>query len=191
VVVDEVAILTRMGAESRRRETETLAQVLTKYRPVRRLRESATLEGGDVMRVGRTLYVGLSSRTNREGIGQLTQELAPFGYEVQAVEVHGCLHFKSACCYLGGNTVLSNREWIDVPGGLEVIDVPQEEARAANVLAISGTIVVPAAFPATAALLKRRGYRVRSLDISELMKAEAGLTCSSILLEDHAAPASG
>jgi len=190
VVVDEVAILTRLGAPSRRKETESLAPVLARYRPLRRIAEPATLEGGDVMRAGMTLFVGHSSRTNRAGIEQLRNELAPFGYSVKAVEVRGCLHLKSACSYLGDATVLANRAWIDgTPlGGLKIIDVPPEEPRAANVLALGGTIVVPAAFPRTAALLERLGYNVRTLDISELMKAEAGLTCSSILLEVTSRP---
>jgi dimethylargininase len=185
VVVDEVAVLTRMGAESRRAETESLAAVLARYRPLARMCAPATLEGGDVMRIGRTLYVGLSSRTNAAGVWQLREALAQFEYEVRGVEVRGCLHFKSACSPLGGDAVLANRGWIDEAAlkGLEVIDVPQGEARAANVLAIGGTVVVPAAFPKTAEMLEGRGWKVRTLDISELMKAEAGLTCSSILLD--------
>jgi dimethylargininase len=186
VVVPEMAIITRMGVESRRREAGSLAPVLARYRPVRYLREPATLEGGDVLRVGKTLFVGRSQRTNAEGIEQLAAELSPFGYSINPVPVDSCLHLKSACSYLGEQTVLANAECVD-PGifqteGLQVLEVPAPEPRAANVLAINGTIVVPAAFPKTAALLARFGFTVRTLDISELMKAEAGLTCSSILL---------
>src|SRR5581483_5961414 len=99
-VVDEVAVMTRMGAESRRGESASLARALERYRPLRWLREPATLEGGDVMRIGRTLYVGLSHRTNFEGIRQLTEELLPFGYAVIGVPVRGALHLKTACCWL-------------------------------------------------------------------------------------------
>jgi dimethylargininase len=185
VVVPEVAILTRMGVESRRQETRTLAPVLARFRPLRYLREPATLEGGDVLRVGSTLYIGVSSRTNLAGIEQLAAELQPFAYTVTPVPVRGCLHLKSACTSLGGETLLANREWVDpsVFQGLRIVDVPPEEPRAANVLAIRDTVLVPAAFPATAALLESLGWNVRVLDISEMMKAEAGLTCSSILLE--------
>src|SRR5580658_3588298 len=108
VVVEEVAILTRPGAESRRREGESLAKTLARFRPVRWIEAPATLEGGDVMRAGKTLYVGASARSNAAGIAQLAAELSPFGYEVKAVEVRGCLHLKSACCYLGESTVLAN-----------------------------------------------------------------------------------
>ncbi len=186
VVVPEVAIITRMGAESRRREAESLAAELARHRPLRYLREPATLEGGDVLRIGRTLFVGRSRRTNDQGIEQLAAELRPFGYSVLTVPVDRCLHLKSACSYLGDQTVLANPEWVNVgifeSRNLRIVAVPKEEPRAANVLAIHGTVVIPAAFLDTAAFLARLGFNVRTLDISELMKAEAGLTCSSILL---------
>ncbi|MBV8731438.1 MAG: dimethylargininase [Acidobacteriia bacterium] len=183
VVVPELAILTLMGAESRRNEGESLAPVLARFRPIRKMVEPGTIEGGDVLQIGSTLFAGLSSRTNRQGIEQLAEILRPFGYSVKAVPVRGCLHLKSACSYLGGETVLVNRQWIDVSclEGLRLVDVPAEEPHAANVLAIDQVVLVAAAFPATAALLERLGWKVRMLDISELMKAEAGLTCSSIL----------
>ena len=185
VVVDEVAVLTRMGAESRRTESESLGRAIADYRPLRWLREPATLEGGDVLRIGKTLYVGLSARTNQAGIDQLAEELGPFGYDVRPVAVHGCLHLKSAACALGGRAILANRAWIDMSPfeGLSIVDVPAGEPRAANVLSIGDTVVVAAAFPETAGLLEQMDWKVRVLDISELMKAEAGLTCSSVLFE--------
>jgi len=185
VVVAEVAVMTRMGAASRRDEFARLAPVLARYRPLQWMGEPATLEGGDVLRVGRTLYVGLSARSNQAGIEQLLEHLRPFGYCVQAVPVRGCLHLKSACTCLDGETLLANRNWFDPAAfqDLRVVDVSPGEPRAANVLAIAGTVLVPTAFPRTAALIERLGWKVRLLDISELMKAEAGLTCSSILLE--------
>jgi dimethylargininase len=183
VVVDEVAVMTRMGAESRRGESESLARELARFRPLRWLREPATLEGGDVLRAGSAFFVGLSMRTNPDGISQLTAELEPLGYSVKPVEVRGCLHLKSACCPLGDRTILANRNWVDMSAfaGFDVVDVPEDEPGAANVLAVGDTVLVPAAFPGTARLLADRGWKVRVLDISELMKAEAGLTCSSIL----------
>ena len=183
VVVNEVAVMTHMGAESRRKESDSLAAALAKFRPLRWMREPATLEGGDVLRVESILYVGLSARTNREGIAQLAGELARFGYSVRPVDVRGCLHLKSACSYAGDQSILANSDWIDTSifGGFRIIDVPRTEPRAANVLTIGETVLVPAAFPATAELLQGLSRKVRTLDISELMKAEAGLTCSSIL----------
>src|SRR5436305_12759384 len=113
IVVDEVAIIPLMGAASRRPETISLAAALRAYRALRYLEAPATLDGGDVLRVGRRLFVGLSSRTNQAGIAQLGAHLADFSYEVQAVEVSGCLHLKSACTYIGNNTLLINRAWVD------------------------------------------------------------------------------
>ena len=185
VVVEEVAIMTRMGAESRRAESQTLADALSRFRPLRWMREPATLEGGDVLRVGSALFVGLSQRTNAEGIAQLAQELAPLGYSVKPVNVHGCLHLKSACCYAGDRTLLANRGWIDAAPLAEfrIVDVPPDEPHAANVLAVGGAVLVASAFPRTAKLLENLGYKPHVLDISELMKAEAGLTCSSLFLQ--------
>jgi dimethylargininase len=185
VVVNEVAVMTRMGAESRRREAERLSTVLARFRPLKWLRAPATLEGGDVLRLGFSLLVGLSTRTNQAGVDQLGEILKPFGYTVRAVAVRGCLHLKSACCPVGEGRILANRDWVDasVFNGCEIVDVPTGEPAAANVLTIGDTVLVPGAHPRTSEILERLGWNVRRLDISELMKAEAGLTCSSILLE--------
>ena len=185
VVVVEVAVMTHMGVPSRRGEAATLAPVLARYRPLRWIEEPGTLEGGDVLKMGTTLYVGLSARTNQAGVDQLAEHLRPFGYSVHPVPVRGCLHLKSACTCLDEVTLLANRNWLDpsVFQGIRMVGVPPEEPHAANVLAIGGTVLVPTAFPHTAGLIERLGWKVRLLDISELMKAEAGLTCSSILLE--------
>jgi dimethylargininase len=185
VVLDELAIMTRMGAASRRGESESLASALAAYRPLRWMREPATLEGGDAMRIGRTLYVGVSHRTNRAGIEQLTGELSPLGYSVAPVTVRGALHLKSACCSLGDGAILANRAWLDPEplAQFRIVEVAPGEERAANVLAIGGSVIVPASFPRTAEILAREGLRVRTLDVSELMKAEAGVTCGSVLFE--------
>ncbi|PWU00149.1 MAG: dimethylargininase [Terriglobia bacterium] len=184
VVVPDVAVMTRMGAESRREESESLARTLAQFRPLRWMREPATLEGGDVLRSGSALFVGQSARSNAAGIGQLGEELQPFGYTVRPVEVRGCLHLKSACCPLGDGVILANRSWIDTApfAGFKIVDVAPEEPRAANVLAIGDTVLIPECFPSTARIVERLGWKVQTLDISELMKAEAGLTCSSIFL---------
>jgi dimethylargininase len=186
VVVDEIAVMTRMGAASRRGEGESIAQALAPFRPVHWIEEPATLEGGDVMRIGRMLYVGLSRRTNSAGIGQLGALLQSFGYEVRPIGVHGCLHLKSACCYLGEETILANRAWIETTELLrfKIIDVPAAEARSANVLQVGRTLVLPSAFPETRQILKNAGFQVRTIDVSELAKAEGGVTCTSILFED-------
>jgi dimethylargininase len=185
IVLDEIAVITRMGALSRRREGETLAQGLAPYRELRHIVEPGTLEGGDVMRIGKTLYVGYSRRTNVAGIQQLATMLHPLGYFIVPVEVQGCLHLKSACCYIGNDTVLANRAWMDPDAlcSLKLLDVPVDEPRGANALRMGDTVLMPAAFPRTCELLERSGFRVRRIDNSELLKAEAGVTCTSLIFE--------
>ena len=185
VVLDEIAIMNRMGAESRRGEGESIAAVLSDYRDLTSIVEPGTLEGGDVMRVERSLFIGASRRTNAEGIRQLRAVAWPLGYQVIAIPVRGCLHLKSACCYLGHETVLANRKWIDpaLLGRYRILDVPEDEPRAANVLRVGNTLILPDAFPKTRELLKSAGFQVRTLDVSELAKAEGAVTCTCILFE--------
>jgi dimethylargininase len=185
VVLDEVAVIARLGAESRRPEAGSLALVLRQFRELRWMQAPATLEGGDVMRAGRTLFVGASGRTNAAGVEQLAEALRPFEYEVKAVRVHGCLHLKSACSYLGEGIILVNREWADCAAleGYRLVDVPADEPDAGNVLTIGDSAMVADCFPRTAHMLGSLGWRVKTLDNSELMKAEAGMTCSSLVFE--------
>ena len=183
VVLDEVAVLTRPGVESRRGEVRLMEPEVARLRPVVRVGPPATLEGGDVMRLGRTLYVGLSPRTNAEGADCLRRLVAPHGYEVVTVEPRGCLHLKTGCSALDDETVLVNPEWVDpvLFRGSEVVAVDAAEPWAANVLGVGGSVCVSAAFPRTAELLAARGRDVRAVEVSEFAKAEGGLTCMSLL----------
>lgn len=193
VIVDEVAIISIMGAPSRRPEAARLADTLSRYRPVKFLTQPATLDGGDVMRIGQTVFVGSSRRTNREGIAQLNEILRVHGYQVTPVAVSGCLHLKSACSYVGNNMLLINRSWIDpMPfRTFELIDVPDKEPAAANALLVKDVVVCPASFPQTRLMLERRGLRVRAIDLSELQKAEAGVTCTSLIFNDTSSITNG
>jgi dimethylargininase len=143
----------------------------------------ATLDGGDVMRINRKLFVGVSKRTNRQATAQLRAILAPYDYEVIEVEVRGCLHLKSGCSYVGRNSVLANRELIDATQleEFELVEVASAERWAANALLIRETVIIPAAFPHTKAVLESRGFAVETVDVSELQKAEGGVTCKSII----------
>jgi dimethylargininase len=180
IVLDEVAIMTRLGAVSRRGESTSLAQALKPYRTLRWMSDPATMDGGDVMLAGKTLYVGVTARSNAAGIAQLAAVVEPFGYHVQPVVVHGCLHLKSACSYIG-DAVMVYRPWMDVAAfaGLPLVDAPEESG--ANVLDVGGTVLVAATAPRTAELLAKMGRQVGVLDNSELMKAEGALTCCSLL----------
>jgi dimethylargininase len=188
VIVDEVAVFPIMGAPSRRPEISSLMDTLSRYRSIKFLIKPATLDGGDVLRIGRFVFVGLSRRTNLKGIAQLAELLRPYNYQVQLVEVGGCLHLKSACSYIGNNTVLVNRSWIDAEPlrAFELLDVPEEEPAAANVLLVKDVVIMPSCFPKTHALLAQRGFRVRTIDLSELQKAEAGVTCTSLIFNSEA-----
>ena len=188
VVVDEIAIISNMGAPSRRPEASSLAEALSHYRPIKFLVEPAMLDGGDVLRAGRSVFVGLSQRTNREGIAQLRDLLRVYDYQVESVEVRGCLHLKSACSYIGRNTILVNRSLIDAEPlrEFELLDVPEEEPSAANALLVQDVVIIPASFPKTRGLLEQRGFRVQTIDLSELQKAEASVTCTSIIFNGEA-----
>jgi len=183
IVLDELAVILPLGTATRRREAPSVAQALAKFRKLEYVSLPGTLEGGDVLRIGGKLFVGLTRRSNAEGIRQLAAILAPHNYEVIAVPVSGCLHLKSAVTHLGGNTLLANRAWFDTTplAGYEWIDVDPAEPHAANALALADTIIFPASFPRTRAHIETHGFHVTSIDISELQKAESGLTCSSLL----------
>ena len=185
IVLDELAIIFPLGTESRRPEAASLAQALSKFRKLEHVTLPGTLEGGDVLRIGRKLFVGLSKRSNAEGIRQLAAILAPCRYEVIAVPVTGCLHLKSAVTSLGRDTLLANRAWFDPApfSGYDWLDVDPAEPHAANALAFANTVIFPASFPRTRPRIETRGFHVTPLDISELQKAEAGLTCSSLIFE--------
>ena len=185
VVLDELAIIFPLGTATRRPEAASIALALAKFRKLARVELPGQVEGGDVLRIERRLFAGLSSRTNAEGIRQLASIVAPYGYEMLSVAVTGCLHLKSAVTYIGRNTLLANRSWFDTKpfAGFEWVDVAPEEPHAANALAIGGTVIFPASFPRTRARLEARGFSVAPLDISELQKAESGLTCSSLLFD--------
>ena len=185
IVLDEVAVICTLGTETRRKEAPSLAAALEKYRTLALIKLPGALEGGDVLRIGKKIFVGLTNRTNAEGIRQLAVIVERFGYSVTVIPVTGCLHLKSAVTYLGRNTLLANRAWFEPKRfqGYEWIDVDAGEAHAANALAISDAVVFPASFSKTRQQIEAAGFHVRPLDISELQKAESGLTCSSLLFE--------
>lgn len=190
LVLDELAVLTRPGAASRVNESSALADTLAAFRPVHPMSAPATLDGGDVVRIGRTLHVGRSTRTNDAGRAQLASIIAPFGYAVNAVDMHNCLHLKTACSALRDDLVLADPERVDVDalGNVRVLAVPPRECDAADVLVIGDTVLVPSGYPATHALLEGAGYRVIDVDLSEFARAEGGPTCLSLVFTSESQP---
>jgi len=193
VVLDEIAVMTRPGARSRRDEGRDVEVLLAEYRRIARITAPGTLDGGDVMRAGRTLFVGRSGRSNDEGIAQLRTLTSLFGYQVSAIDVHGCLHLKSAVSAVAEHTLLGNSAWVDrrALGDLDWIEVDAREPFAANALRVSGGLIYPRAFVRTAELLRMhpatRNAPLELVDASELAKAEGGVTCCSLVFDDHSA----
>jgi len=186
LVLDEVAVLGSMGAESRRSEPAGIEPILKEYRLIRHLDTNATLEGGDVLQVGRTLLVGGSSRTNTAGIRSLEGILQPFGYRVILVSVRQCLHLKSACTALPDGTLLGNSDWLEMPAlrDFVFIRVQEDEPWAADILPIGERVCVPAENARTAELIRRRGFEVETVELSEFAKADGGVTCLSLIFRD-------
>lgn len=185
LVLAEVAVVLRPGAASRQPEVPSVASALAEYRDLAVLGAPATLDGGDVLRIGRTLFVGRSGRSNGAGIGQLATALAPFGYRVEAVAVRGCLHLKSAVTAVGPETLLVDRRCVDAErfGALAFVDVDPAEPGAANALRVGEGVVYPASHPRTAERLAGVGITVTAVDVSELEKAEGAVTCCSLIFE--------
>ncbi len=185
IVLDEVAVLASMGTEARRSELAGIEVELKKFREVQRIAGPASMEGGDVLRVGRTLLVGVSSRTNRAGASALETIVRRHGYRVVPVPVRGCLHLKTACTALPDECLLVNRAWLDREAlrGFEIVSIPETEPWAANVVLVGASVCLAAAHSRTAGMIRERGFEVRAVDLSEFAKAEGGVTCLSILFQ--------
>jgi dimethylargininase len=190
-VLDEVAIALVSGAASRRAEVESMLPILQCFRPIETLHLPGTVDGGDVVRIDRTLFIGRSSRSNAEGIRQLGEIAAAHGYRVVPVQMQGCLHLKSGCTWVGDGRVLINPAYVDVSAFAKYspICVAAEEPEAADGLRLRDCVVLPHTVPLTAALLRREGYPVETVDVSEFQKAESGVTCLSVIFEAEALPA--
>ena len=184
IVVDELAVLTRPGAESRRGEVASTAETLRPLRPLAWIEAPGTIDGGDVLRIGRKVHVGRSARSNDAGIEQLRALLAPHGYSVEGVRTRECLHLKSAVTVVADDTVLVNPRWLldDPFEQYRRIEIDPDEEHAANALRVGDSVLYPDAFPRTAGRLRAAGIDVRLLDLSELQKAEGATTCCSVLV---------
>lgn len=188
ILLGSHAVITRPGAASRVGETDSTAAGLEPHFTVHRLAAGA-LDGGDVLRIGSTLYVGLSSRTNRQGAEALRLIADPLGYEVVTVEPAQCLHLKTAVTFVGRDAadmprILVNPEWVDPARFADVAPIAAAEPSAANALRVGDRLILPAGNPRTAAQLRELGFIVVELDVSELQKAEAGVTCMSLVDDD-------
>lgn len=185
IVLDEIAITTSMGSVERRAELSGMDELLAPYRSIAAIEPPGRLEGGDVLRMGRTLFVGASCRTDAEGITHLAHCVEPFGYHVEPVPVFGCLHLKTGVTALDEGTVVINPDWVDESAfaGLRRIRVDPHEPWAANTLTLGGTTLVQEGQAQTVRQIERAGFPTRAVDISEFARAEGGLTCLSLIFE--------
>jgi dimethylargininase len=183
-IVPEVAVITRPGADSRKPETESIIRALSPYIKLVHVREPATVDGGDVLVLGKNIYVGLSTRSNKQAIWQLNDLLCEYGYTVRGLELHDCLHLKSAVTRVDDRTLLINKNWVDTRHftAFDLIEIDTSEPYAANCLPVGEAIIFPTAFPKTRARLEERGFKVVSVNVSELAKAEGAVTCCSLIL---------
>lgn len=183
VVVEELAVLARSGAASRRGELPAIAEVLGTHRPLAQIEEPGTLDGGDVVCLGREVWVGLSSRTNETGAEQLAGLLQPHGYTIHPVRIQGCLHLKSAVTAVGSETVVLNPAWIDreIFRDYRVVSIDPSEPFGANTVLVGDSLIIATSHPRTMARLQDQGFDCRAVDGSELAKAEGGVSCCSIL----------
>ena len=184
VVLDELAVITRPGAASRRAETAAVSEAVRAHRPVAAILAPGTLDGGDVLRIGKRLFVGAGYRSNDAGIAQMRSIVKSQGYSVDAVTFTGCLHLKSAVSIVADDLLLVNPAWVDAGrfGAMRVIEVDPAEPFAANALLVGDTVVYPREHARTLERLVGAGLDVRPVPAGELAKAEGGVTCCSLLL---------
>ena len=184
LVLDELAVLCRPGAESRRAEVTGVRNILQRYRTLESIQLPGTLDGGDLLRIGNVIFAGLSTRSNQSGIDQLRDIVIDYGFSVKTVKTTKCLHLKSAVSEVAPGTLLINPDWIDDSAfdDYELIEADREEPHGANALLVGRNVLFPASFPRTTDKLVTRGINVTPIDLSELQKAEGAATCCSLIL---------
>jgi dimethylargininase len=186
LILGDHAVITRPGAASRADEVHSTADGLAGRFELHRI-ERGHVDGGDVLRIGRKIYVGLSTRTDAEGIEALRELASPLGYDVTRAELRDCLHLKTGATFAGDSVLLFDERCVDPAQfeGVEVLAVHPDEPAAANCVRAGNVLILPSGNPKTADLLRKRGFSVVEIDVSELQKAESGVTCMS-LIDDRA-----
>lgn len=192
-ILPELAVITRPGVDSRKPEIESIRMALAPRTRYVELKAPATLDGGDVLVLGKKIYIGLSSRSNQAAIDQLNELLREDGYQAIGVQMHDCLHLKTAVTRVDDRTLLINPQWVDTHHFKDFtwIEVDPSEPFAANCLPVGDSIIYPTAFPKTCAKLEASGYHVKTVDVSELAKAEGAVTCCSLILAEQVDAVSG
>ena len=183
IIAGGTAIITRMDTPSRAPETAATQMVLEKYKIIKEIKIPATLDGGDVMKIDKKIYIGLSTRTNQEAVEQVQALVKGEGYQAIPVKINDILHLKSACTYIGHNFIILSPGHFDqsVFSQYKIITVPPEEAYAANCLAVNGRVLIARGFPRTREMIEKSGFETIELDMTEFKKGNGSLTCLSVL----------
>ena len=186
VVLDEICVIASMGAVTRQGEVSEVERLVSPLRRIRRIMPPATLDGGDVVQIGKLLFVGHSTRTNARGIAALDRLVEPFGYTVVPVQVYGGLHLTTGCGVINDETVLLNPRWLDADAfrGLRQLLVPECEPWAANTIRVDDAVCLEDGAPRTLELVQLFTKRIDTLDISEFRKAEGSLSCLSLIFRN-------
>ncbi len=184
-ILPEVAVITRPGADSRKPETESIVQALSSHRPLVHVTAPATVDGGDVLVLGKNIYIGMSTRSTMEAVTQLQGLLDNYGYKVTGVELTDCLHLKTAVTRMNNKTLLVNKNWVEAGhfSGYELIDIDPSEPFGANCLPVKDVIIYPSSFPKTQKKIEQKGFKVINVNLDELAKAEGAVTCCSLIIE--------
>jgi len=185
IVTDDFAVITNPGAESRKGEIEAVEIAIKDFYPVtkiHRIESPGTLDGGDVMQVGNSLYIGLSDRTNRDGAQQLSKIAVGYGYKTIDIEIDGLLHLKSGVSYIGDNTVLMTGYFLGEPNLMKYNQIifGESEAYAANSVRVNDYLIIPAGYSMAREKLEAAGFKLITLDVSEFRKLDGGLSCLSL-----------
>lgn len=191
VLTETCAIVSNLGAESRKGEERAIKEVLSGfYTNIERIKAPGTLEGGDVMRVKDHFYIGLSERTNAIGAQQCIQLLGSYGYSGSTIPLKDVLHLKTGLAYLGRNTLLVAGEFIDNPKfrQFDRIIIDASKHYAANCIRVNDYVLVPAGYPKTLTAIEQAGYQTIAVDVSEFRKLDGGLSCLSLRFQVNTLP---
>ena len=190
VLTAHSAILTRPGARSREGEVAAIRHAVSRFFPTTlEIEAPGTVDGGDICEAESHFFLGLSQRTNEEGIRQLAAHLAREGYTSSVIDVRGInsiLHLKSGVSYIGNNTLVVMEEMAPLFAGYELIRVAEEESYAANCIRVNERVLVAAGYPRLTAELSARGFHPLELEMSEFQKMDGGLSCLSLRFSDGA-----
>ena len=183
VLTEKCAVITNPGAFSRQGEETSVKEAMKNfYTNIEMITAPGTLEGGDVMRVNDHFYVGLSARTNKEGLRQFTGILNKYGYTASGIELKEVLHLKTGLAYLENNTLLAAGEFIGHPEfeKFNQVIIDPDENYAANCIRVNDFVLIPLGFPKTKSAVENAGFKTLEVDVSEFRKLDGGLSCLSL-----------